>query len=235
MKVTPLQRVSLKDRVAQFIRDAILSGKLESGDRIVELKLAKDLGIGTTAVREALFELESLGFVTRIISKGTFVTRLTAEDVAQIFEVRQQLEGLAVELVQKRLTGADVALLQKHGDEMKAAALENDPHRFYRADLEFHRAIWRLSGNRYLARSLDLLVVPLFTFFIMKHRRLQGGDLLSSVERHLDVVRALREGGSASQCLQKSIQFFWAQEDRLLFNQAGAGSSDPPQLGGGGT
>jgi DNA-binding GntR family transcriptional regulator len=228
MKVTPLQRVSLKDRVAQFIRDAILSGKLESGDRIVELKLAKDLGIGTTAVREALFELESLGFVTRIISKGTFVTRLTAEDVAQIFEVREQLEGLALDLVQKRLTVGDVALLQKHADEMKASALENDAQRFYRSDLEFHRAIWRLSGNRYLARSLDLLVVPLFTFFIMKHRRLQGGDLLASVERHLDVVRALREGGNARQCLQTSIQFFWAQEDRLLFKQAGAQSADQP-------
>jgi DNA-binding GntR family transcriptional regulator len=228
MKVTPLERVSLKDRVAQFIRDAILSGKLESGERIVELKLAKDLGIGTAAVREALFELESLGFVTRIISKGTFVTRLTAEDVAQIYEVRQQLEGLAVDLVQKRLTDADVALLQKHADEMQAAALENDAQRFYRFDMEFHRAIWRLSGNRHLAKSLDLLVVPLFTFFIMKRRRLQGGDLLASVERHLDVVRALREGGNARQCLQTSIQFFRAQEDRLLFKQAGAHGAGQP-------
>src|SRR5947209_20437125 len=62
----PLQRTMLRDRVSELIKDAILSGKLDAGDRIVEMKLAADLGLGTTAIREALFELEAQGFVTRL-------------------------------------------------------------------------------------------------------------------------------------------------------------------------
>src|SRR6476660_90744 len=86
----PLQRIVLKDRVAELIKEAILTGKLEPGDRIVEMKLASDLGVGTTAVREALFELESQGFVSRVTNKGTFVTELTADDIEQILRVRRE-------------------------------------------------------------------------------------------------------------------------------------------------
>src|SRR2546423_86063 len=118
----PLQRTVLADRVSDLIKEAILSGKLDPGDRIVEMKLAKDLGVGTTAVREALFELEYQGFVSRITGKGTFVTQLTAEDVEQILRVRLELEGLAVELLQERATESDLAPLEKSIAGMRSAA-----------------------------------------------------------------------------------------------------------------
>src|SRR5258708_37020667 len=118
----PLQRTVLADRVSDLIKEAILSGKLDPGDRIVEMKLAKDLGVGTTAVREALFELESQGFVSRITGKGTFVTQLTSEDVEQIQRVRRELEGLASELAQERREESDLVLLDKFLDEMRTAA-----------------------------------------------------------------------------------------------------------------
>src|SRR5688572_27557381 len=104
IEAAPLRRVVLKDRVAELIKDAILTGKLEPGDRIVEMKLASDLGVATTSVREALFELESQGFVTRFTNKGTFVTQLAGEDIAQILRVRHELEGLAAELAEQQVT-----------------------------------------------------------------------------------------------------------------------------------
>ena len=214
----PLQRIVLKDRVAELIKEAILTGKLEPGDRIVEMKVASDLGVGTTAVREALFELESQGFVSRVTNKGTFVTELTADDVEQILRVRRELEGLAVELLQERATEADLALLEQSIEDMRAAAVDGNFQNFYRCDIEFHRTIWRLSGNRYVAKALDNTVVPLFAFFIMKNPRDSVADLLTSVAKHADIIRALRKGDNARKHMEDAIRFFAQQEKRLLFD-----------------
>jgi DNA-binding GntR family transcriptional regulator len=212
----PLQRVVLKDRVAELIKDAILTGKLEPGDRIVEMKVASDMGVGTTAVREALFELESQGFVCRVTNRGTFVTKLSAEDIEQIYRVRRELEGLAAELLQGRANEEDLAHLEHLADEMRQAGSQKDREGFYRWDLEFHRSIWELSGNRYLARALDNTVVPLFAFFIMRRVHEQECDFVASADRHREIVNALREGRDARKRMEAVIHFF-AQEEQRLF------------------
>ncbi len=213
----PLARVGLKDRVADLIKDAILAGKLGPGDRIVELALANQLRVGTTAVREALFDLESQGFVNRVANRGTFVTKLSLQDVEEILQVRSELEGLAVELAQERRTEEDLALLEECTSEMVTATQDEDWPRFYRNDLEFHRNIWRIAGNRYLAKSLDVLVVPLFAFFIMKIQGDPGELKWVGVEKHVDIVRALRDGHDARKCIEASLGYFGHLEGRILF------------------
>jgi DNA-binding GntR family transcriptional regulator len=220
ISAAPLRRTVLKDRVAELIKEAILSGRLEPGDRIVEMKLANEVGVATTAVREALFELESQGFVTRMTNKGTFVTRLSPEDVEQILRVRNELEGLAVELLERRATADDLTLLEKLLAEMRAAAEEENLTAFYRCDLEFHRTIWALSGNRYLSKALDITVVPLFAFFIMKTPPNSVRDLLVSVEQHSEILVALKAGKDSRKSMEAALQFFAEQENRLLFQQA---------------
>lgn len=214
-----MRRTVLKDRVAELIKEAILSGRLEPGDRIVEMKLANEVGVATTAVREALFELESQGFVTRLTNKGTFVTRLSAEDVEQILRVRRELEGLAVELLEQRATDEDIELLKRSLSEMRTAAEEENLTAFYRCDLEFHRTIWALSGNRYLSKALDITVVPLFAFFIMKTPPNSIRDLLVSVERHSEILEALKARKDSRKCMEAALSFFAEQEHRLLFEQ----------------
>src|ERR1035438_6338470 len=166
----PIKTVTLRHRIAEVIRRAIRSGNLSPGDRLVELRLAKQLGVGSTAVREALFELERAGLVTRIPNKGSFITKMTLEDAQQIFRVRKELEGLAVELAAEHMSPPDLDVLQGLVDAMKAAAETTDIERFYQADLEFHRTLWRLSNNRYLASSLETVVVPLLAFFLIRTR-----------------------------------------------------------------
>lgn len=216
----PLRRVVLKDRVSELIKDAILNGRLEPGDRIVEMKLAADLGVGTTAVREALFELESQGFVTRFTNKGTFVTQLSREDIEQILTVRNELEGLAAELLEQRATDRDIQLLRGIVEEMRKAAIENNLETFYRWDLEFHRNIWALSGNRYLAKALDITVVPLFAFFIMKNPSDSVEELVESVDWHGRVVDALADKQGARKSMEAALRFFKEQENWMLFSRA---------------
>ena len=220
----PLQRVVLKDRVSEVIKDAILSGQLQPGDRIVEMKLASHLQVATSSVREALFELESQGFVTRVTNRGTFVTQLSKEDISQILRVRAELEGLAAELLEQRATKGDVAALQSIVDEMRAAANDNDLERFYRCDLRFHRAIWSLSGNRHLAKALDLTVVPLFAFFIMKNPSDSVAALLESVDWHGRIVEAIASGRDARRCMEAALRFFNEQENWMLFNHSANGT-----------
>ena len=226
----PLDALTLKDRVIKVIKEAILAGDLQPGARITELKLAGELRIGTTAVREALFELEALGFVARIANKGTFVTQLSPEDAQQIFRVRKELEGLAVELLQERVTEEGLDLLRRHAEGMRCAALASDLDAFYRCDLDFHRTVWRLSENRFLIKSLEQMVVPLFAFFIMRNRRDSRDEMIESVERHFDVLRALSNDIDARKCMEESMQFFWGQAQQLLFNETtGANSTSAPK------
>jgi DNA-binding GntR family transcriptional regulator len=212
-----LGRVVLKDRVLVLIKEAILSGRLEPGDRIVEMKIANDFGVATTSVREALFELESQGFVTRVTNKGTFVTELSKDDIAQIVCVRQELEGLAAELAEQRATGDDIAALSAIVDEMYAAARANDLKQFYRSDLEFHRAMWAMSGNRHLTKALDTTVVPLFAFFIMRNPSDSVAELVKSVAWHKRIVDAIAHRQGARKCMEEALRFFSQQENWMLF------------------
>jgi DNA-binding GntR family transcriptional regulator len=208
----------LKDRVSELIKDAILSGKLQAGDRIVEMKLAADLGLGTTAIREALFELEAQGFVTRLNNKGTYVTKLSRQDVAQILTVRHELEGLAVQLLEERATDEGVAVLRQIVCVMRDMASRNDLEGFYRADLEFHRTIWAQAGNRHLAKALDTLIVPLFAFYIMKNPGDSVTELLESADWHGRVVEAIARKDNARACMEAALQFFNEQERWMLFH-----------------
>jgi DNA-binding GntR family transcriptional regulator len=214
---TPLRVITLKDRIVDAVRQAIASGNLNPGDRLVELKLAKRLGVGTTAVREALFQLEHLGFVTRVANRGTFVTEITREDAQQIFVVRRALECLAVELLAEWITPADISNLQGYVDRMKAAVDAGALADFYQNDIDFHRALWQLSGNRYLVSSLETLVVPLFAFFIMRTRTDSRDEMFRSVERHQEVLNAIKSGDFPRQHMESSMkefQSFWEREER---------------------
>ena len=90
---------SLAEAAAQSLREAIIAGKLKPGERLIEQKLASQLGIGQPTLREALKELEYQGFVRKLANKGrTFVTKLSTEDISKIHQVRMVLEVLAVDL-----------------------------------------------------------------------------------------------------------------------------------------
>jgi DNA-binding GntR family transcriptional regulator len=170
-------------------------------------------------VREALFELERAGLVTRIPNKGSFITKMTLEDALQIFRVRKELEALAVELAVEHMSPADLDVLQGFVDAMKTAAETSDLERFYQHDLEFHRALWRLSQNRYLASSLETLVVPLFAFFLIRTRLDYRVDLLGSAQRHHQLLDSIRNRDRVRDRMNASLdssELFWAQAGRAL-------------------
>ena len=88
----------IREKVFEYIKNAILNGEFKAGERIVERELAEKLNISRTPIREALFRLESLGFVKTLPRKGVVVSIMTTDEVIEIFTILANLEGLAVKL-----------------------------------------------------------------------------------------------------------------------------------------
>jgi DNA-binding GntR family transcriptional regulator len=183
---------SLRDQLVPVIREAILSGKLRPGDRVIEYKLAREMRVSQNTVREALIMLEQEGLITRIPNKGAFVTELSPETMEQIYAIRIELEALAVKLAKEKMRPADLDELQALMDEMHQAAGENDPIAFCRVDFSFHRRLWEPSGNIPLIKALTILVAPQFSYVLLESLRTQHTLLPAIAEHHqqiLDLVR----------------------------------------------
>src|SRR5438045_9018024 len=103
-----IEPVSKKARIVTLLREAIISGAIQSGEQIVEGKIAQQFGVGQGLIREALIELEHQGFVQRTPFSGTQVPKLNLADAQQIFDIRIELEPLALELAGHKITADEM-------------------------------------------------------------------------------------------------------------------------------
>ncbi len=185
-----IEPISKKDRIVETMKKALLTGKLSPGEQIIESKVARQLGVGTPLVREALIELEHQGFVQKFPYKGTYVTKLSREDIEQIYNLRIELEPIAIEWAKSKAKPADIEALLVMARHMEEGADDLNFDHFYEYDLALHRKIWELSGNRYLFEVLERLVVPLFAFFVMRTPRVRE-TYIESAEAHKSIIEAM--------------------------------------------
>lgn len=214
-----IQPISKRDQVVRAVKEAILSGSIPPGAPIVEARIAQQVGAGIPLVREALIELEHHGFVQRTPYKGTTVTKLEPADVKQIFRLRVELEGLAIEWARENVTAADIEELRGLIKRMKVAAAELDMDQFYESDLDFHRKIWVMSGNSYLVDALERVTVPLFAFFVMKTRR-EPESYTESAIMHEKIVDAMSQmqATELSEVMKSSLSGWKDDMLKLLFS-----------------
>ena len=186
---TEIVPVTIRDRVVAAVKDSFFSGLLKPGERIVERQIAQKMRIGTPSVREALIALEEQGFVKRITNTATYVTKYSAEEVAQLYTLRIEFEVLALQWAKPRHTEGDLQTLEKTVHDMIAASEQGQTRLFYELDLFFHRHCWELCGNKYLADALERIVHPLFAFVLIAN----GSPVDQSfAEEHLTIINALR-------------------------------------------
>jgi len=201
-----VESFSRKDRTLAILREAILAGKINPGEAIVENKVAQQLGVGQPLVREALIELEHQGLVQRIPYRGTYVTKLGRKDVEDIFRIRIELEALAGQWAKENATAANIASLRETVEEMRVAAERLDLDQFYKSDLVLHRKLWEMSGNQYLVEALERVVVPLFAFFVMKGTR-EHQTYVESADIHEKIINALetQDADSVHQLIRETL------------------------------
>ena len=152
----PLQtRRPLAEDAADRVRDEILTGGFTQGERLVEARIAQELGISRGPLREAFKLLRAEGLVKEEPNRGTFVVRLSGNDVRDLFELREALETMCVRLVVDRRRESGVRELHRLLDQLEMAASKGDAHAVSRADLALHEAICRLSGNARLHAAFE--------------------------------------------------------------------------------
>ena len=147
----PVKRESARQKVYAAIRDAILGGQVRTGQRLVEIPLARQFDVSRAVVREALQQLAHEGLVEQNSYKGTHVVRLSPEEIDEIVHVRLLLECDAAAVAARRLKPPQKAELREMARKL---AGERDATQFSQADFQLHRRIWALAGNTTAARLL---------------------------------------------------------------------------------
>ena len=152
---TPHRKV-FREEIRTAIRDAIFTGTLKPGDRIIEIYWARELGVSQGPVREAIRDLEAQGLVETVPFKGSRVRSLTEKDVQDNYSVRICLESKSIRdaitlLTDKQMEGL-TARLKEILEEMDVCAKRGDLRAFTECDAAFHRAIIDATGNQVLLR-----------------------------------------------------------------------------------
>lgn len=185
-----LTRAMLGQQIREILLERIFKGELQPGDRIIELQLANELGTSQAPVREALRELQSLGFVEHQPYRGTRVRRITERELAEIFPVRAALEELAAQEAASRLNGR-VEELEREFGAMRAAAGRKDLQDLAGHDARFHRLIVEAAENKVL---LDLWKTLRVEARVVVTALKTDIDLDELAEMHRPLLEALAEG-----------------------------------------
>jgi len=187
----PVEREVLSELVKDRILTWILQGDLEPGSRIVETRVARELGTSQAPVREALRDLATLGFVEMQPYRGSRVRKPSKDELIDAIEVRAELEGLAGRLAATRRTDKCLADLDRLYGEMEEAAERNDPHDHAMKNTMFHQRIVEAAHNPTLTRLWSMLE-PFSRTYVTASA--PGMDLKWLSHRHDGILEAIRDG-----------------------------------------
>jgi DNA-binding GntR family transcriptional regulator len=185
----PFTRSNLREQIKDVILQRIVAGDYPPGARLVETRIAQELGVSQAPVREALRDLEQLGCIVHEPFRGCSVRAFSAEELLEAFPVRAALEALAARLAAERIGEAELLQLADLVDTMRAAARRGDAHDQSQANASFHATIVRAARNATLERQWSFLEPFSRTYVSVSQ---PGLDLLALSERHVPILEALR-------------------------------------------
>lgn len=195
---------TLREKILETIREAILKGNLKPGEKVAEPELAERFGISRTPIREAFRQLESEGYLTVIPRKGAVVAALSERDIQEFYAIKSILEGYAAALAAEKLTDKELEKLEGVNQKLRTLAGEGDVKAFFRIHNEFHEIFLKAADNNKLYELIHQLG--------MKFSRLRmaslsvAGRMEISVEEHEKLLDAFRrkDGDAAENLVKKT-------------------------------
>jgi DNA-binding GntR family transcriptional regulator len=154
---------SISDQIYERLKQQILHGEIEPGERLMQIQVAETLRASRTPVREAFRRLEQDGLVERVPQGGVRVTRPDTETIQEVFGIRKVLEAYAIELACDRITSQEIATLKRFSGQAqellssRELGLEAKINRLFELNSQFHDTIYRASGNSYLLGMINSL------------------------------------------------------------------------------
>ena len=147
----------LRDLVFEALREAIINGTLKPGERLMEVQLAEEMGVSRTPVREAIRKLELEKLVVRVPRKGAYVADISKTEIAEVFEIRRALEGLAAQLAADRATDDQLETLERYLFRISEAIDKGDLEATIMLDTEFHNELYQAANNERLGEMINNL------------------------------------------------------------------------------
>lgn len=184
----------LRELVFESLREAILLGRLKPGERLMEIQLAEEMGVSRTPVREAIRKLELDGFVVMVPRKGAYVAGITLKDIADVFEVRAALEGMAAALAAERITDEELDQLERalvHTSEFRSDDSINALAALAESDTVFHDIIYQASRNQRLGQIITHLREQIQRFRMTSLS--QPGRVKLTLDEHKKIVEAISD------------------------------------------
>jgi DNA-binding GntR family transcriptional regulator len=216
---SPVENLTLWERVYDYLRGEILDGRLEPGTELAEMALSEQLGVSRGPLREAIGRLAAEGLVTVRPRRGAVVRSLSEEEFLELYQVREALETMAVKLATPRLVADDLRQLADLNRDMDAYGAQGDVERFFEANQAFHARFLELSGNGKLYAMHQQLIDQL-GHYRMRSLMLRG-NLRRSVSEHAAILRAAKrgDGDRAAELMAKHIR---VPQQRLQHSSKGA-------------
>ncbi len=201
----PVRRQSLHEQAIDRLRDMIVEGELGPGARLVEIDICRQLEISRTPLREALKVLASEGLIELLPNRGARVTRVSVEQVGELFEAIAGIEGMAAELACRRMTQDDLDRLKEMHEQITRLHGEQRRHEYFQLNHQIHEIVVRLAGNRVLAETHAKLLA--------RARRIRYMAILSTARwdealgEHVDFMNALiaREAQRAGEIWRRHV------------------------------
>lgn len=164
LQVTMDAFLPLREVVFNTLRQAILTGELKPGERLMEIHLANRLGVSRTPIREAIRKLELEGLVTMIPRRGAEVAQITEKSMNDVLEVRRALDALCVELACERITQEKLEELKAACDDFEKAVKTKDVKKIAQADVILHDIIVEATGNQRLIQMVNNLSEQMYRY-----------------------------------------------------------------------
>ena len=191
LKSLKTERRRLADDVYQQILDAIIANDIGMDDQLVQEKLAAELEISRTPVREALLRLEQEGVLVTSARGGFALRRISEEEAKEIYETRAAVEGQAARLLAMRNVTADHAVLREVIEREEALTCHT-VQAYFAANRAIHRAIVEITGNSHLLEMFDNIWNRALAFHLFA--AIEEIDLAESLGNHLNLVEAIETG-----------------------------------------
>jgi len=195
----------LRDRIYQLLKKYIIEGELQEGAKITEAEISKQIGVSKTPVREAISRLVIEGLITLHPNKRMTITKISAKDVIEVYQLRKVLCSLAAELLADKITDDEIKELNKIFEEMEIFAEKGDVVKYSKYADNFHSFMTSLSGNKRLENINKNLHEQVYIYRI-KSLSVEG-RMKKSLNEHKKILEALtkRDSEKAKKKCQEHI------------------------------
>ena len=181
----------LRDVVFNTLREAILKGELQPGERLMELQLASKLGVSRTPIREAIRMLEQEGLAVTMPRKGAEVARMTLKDMEDVLEVREALDELAARIACAKINDGQLENLKSIRDEFKKSLDSGDVKKIAEEDVRFHDAIYEATDNAKLIALTNNIREQMYRYRVEYLKDQNNYPIL--IAEHDAIVNALEQ------------------------------------------